>query len=412
LLAEDPLADLAPALFLDPKSGVAQSATAYYGRLRRQFLDRSLRRDFDYLRTVHAGDVGVAARSVDDRRWLVIFLDGGPMRYYAYDRSARRATFLFTENDAAAAFPLAERHAVVITTRDGLKLPADLYLPHGTITSGGEGYPRKPLPLLITVHGGPNIAYPWNSWFTNRMLQILANRGYAALRVEYRGAFGFGKQILNAGRQEWGRKMNDDMVDAANWAVRHGIADREKIGIWGWSYGGYATLAALAYTPTQFACGVALYAPTDLEAMLRDFGEPTHAWNRTGDLSTAAGRQKLHDQSPLFAVNAIARPLLLTQGGKDTIVHPYQADRFAEAMKAAGKPLTYLFYPDEPHDYNRPENWASFWAVAERFLHEHLGGRYEPPGHDLEHTSLEIRLGRELIPGLPPEGAVQGSTRP
>src|SRR5205085_5679492 len=117
---------------------------------------------------------------------------------------------------------------------------------------------------LVTVHGGPYVAYPWNSWETNRMLQLLANRGYAVLRVEYRGAVGFGKKLLNAGAREWGGKMNDSFVDAAAWAVKERITERGRVGIWGWSYGGYETVAALTFQPEVFACGVALYPPIDL----------------------------------------------------------------------------------------------------------------------------------------------------
>ena len=151
--------------------------------MRRHVLDPSLLPDFEYLRTVHQGDVGVptiGGRSVDDKTWLVVFMDGGPLRYYVYDRAARRTTFLFSESKALDALPLAHRNAEVIQTRDGLQLPADLYLPPSA-DPDGNGRPRKPLPLLLYVHGGSWGAYPWNSWFTNRCLQLLANRGAVPL---------------------------------------------------------------------------------------------------------------------------------------------------------------------------------------------------------------------------------------
>ncbi|HJT79165.1 MAG TPA: prolyl oligopeptidase family serine peptidase [Gemmataceae bacterium] len=404
MLLEDAFADLFPALMTHPKTGRVQAASAYYGRLRRHVLDPAVLPDFDYLRTVHRGDFGVptiGGRSLDDQTWLVVFMDGGPMRYYAYDRPARRATFLFSENKALDALPLARRYAEVIPVRDGLQLPADLYLPPWA-DPDVNGRPRKPLPLLLYVHGGSWGAYPWNSWSTNRCLQLLANRGYAVLRVEFRGAGGLGRKIHEAGLREWGGKMQDDLVDAADWAVEHGITTRDRTGIWGWSYGGYATLAAHTLTPDRFACGMAMYGPTDLESFIRA-GTPfsQKVWKHyIGDVATEEGRKLLRDRSPLEHVGKITRPVLLVQGGKDEIVPQDQADRFAAAMAKHKKPVTYLLYPDEPHDLRRPENWASCFAVAESFFHEHLGGRHEPISDDLKGSSVEVRVGVERVPGL------------
>jgi dipeptidyl aminopeptidase/acylaminoacyl peptidase len=403
LLFEDPVADLAPALLLHPKTGRVQTATSYYGRLRRHFLDPSIIPDFEYLRTVHRGDIATLSpfggRSLDDRIWLVIFLDGGPTRYYVYDRAARRATFLFTENRALDAYSLGRRHLEVITTRDGMDIPADLYLPARADTDG-NGRPESPLPMLIYVHGGPWAAYPWNAWFTNRTLQLLADRGYAVLRVEFRGVYGFGRKVHEAGVREWGAKMQDDLLDAADWAVSQGITTRDRIGIWGWSYGGYATLAALT-TSDRFACGLAMYAPTDLDSLIAE-GNPSAqtAWRHLiGDNTTEEGRALLRKRSPIHHVERITKPVLIAQPGKDEIVRQAQADRFVAAMQKQKKPVTYVLYPDEPHDLRRSENWVSLFAIAERFFHEHLGGRYEPVGDDL-HGSLEVRAGRELIPGI------------
>jgi dipeptidyl aminopeptidase/acylaminoacyl peptidase len=403
LLVEDPLADVAPAILLHPRSGRAQSVVSNYGRQRRHFLDPSIIPDYEYLRTVHRGDIGIltptGGRSLDDRIWLVGFLDGGPMRYYLYDRTARRATFLFTENKALDAYSLGRRHLEVITTRDGMNLPADLYLPVRS-DSDGNGRPEGTLPMLIYVHGGPWATYPWNSWFTNRVIQLLADRGYAVLRVEFRGAKGFGRKVHEAGIREWGGKMQDDLIDAADWAVKQGITTRDRIGIWGWSYGGYATLAALT-TSDRFACGMSLYGPSDLDLLIAE-GNPSAqtVWRQLiGDNTTEEGRALLRNRSPIHHVERITKPVLIAQGGKDEIVRQGHADRFTAAMQKHNKPVTYVLYPDEPHDLRRSENWVSLFAIAERFFHEHLGGRYEPVGDDL-HGSLEVRAGRELIPGL------------
>jgi dipeptidyl aminopeptidase/acylaminoacyl peptidase len=404
LLVDDSFADVLPALLFHPTTGRVQTASTYFGRLRRHFLDPTIIPDFEYLRTVQSGDIGILSpsggRSLDDRTWLVVFLDGGPNRYYVYERSARRATFLFTENKALDAYVLGRRHLEVITTRDGMELPADLYLPK-TADQDSSGRPRRPLPLLIYVHGGPWVAYPWNDWNTNRTLQLLADRGYAVLRVEFRAAIGFGRRVSDAGTREWGGRMQDDLIDAADWAIKQGLTTRERIGLWGWSYGGYATLAALA-TSDRFACGLAMYAPTELDSFIA--GAPPDAqtfWRKMiGDNKTGEGRVLLKKVSPFHYAEGFAKPVLIAQGGKDLIVPQSQADRFVAELQRYKRPVTYLLYPDEPHDFRQAETWMSLFAVAERFFHDHLGGRYEPIGDDLRDSRLDVRAGGELIPGL------------
>lgn len=400
-VAVDKVADLRSALVLHPRTGRLQAASAVYGRYRRHFFDPSIKQDFRYLNTIHSGDVGIAGRSLDDRTWLVVFQDGGPLRYYIYDRQDRNTRFLFTEQKEIEPFALARRQAVIVPTRDGLKLPGDLYLPSWTRAANGR-YLERPLPMLVYVHGGPTIAFDWNIWELNRMLQLLANRGYAVFRVEFRGVEGFGKRIREAGAREWGRKMNDDVLDAVDWAVKQGLTERNRVGIWGWSYGGYATLAALAFTPDVFACGMALYSPTDLQTMMESrSGEIRVLWRRlVGDETTVAGRAQLHSQSPLYFTDRITKPLLISHGALDLNVPRKFSDDFVAAMKRHEKPVTYVLYPDEGHDYQRKENWISLFAVAERFFHEHLGGRYEPFGDDFRGSSAQVLEGEPLIPDL------------
>ncbi|MCM3869814.1 MAG: S9 family peptidase [Pyrinomonadaceae bacterium] len=401
-IATDPLADIRIGLLLQPGTGRVQSASAVYGRVRRQFFEPSIKRDFQYLTTVHTGDVGIAGRSLDDRAWLVVFQDGGPLRFYIYDRRARKTRFLFSEQSELEPFALARRQGVVVTTRDGLKLPGDLYLPSWTRAGNGR-YLDRPLPMLVYVHGGPTIAFDWNNWLVNRNLQLLANRGYVVFRIEFRGVEGFGKRIREAGAREWGRKMNDDLVDAVDWAVKQGLTERRRVGIWGWSYGGYATLAALTFTPDVFACGMAMYQPTDLQTMMetRGAGGFRNLWRRlVGDETTEAGKALLRAQSPLYFTERITKPLLITHGAQDTNVPRKYSDDFVAEMKKHEKPVTYLLYPDEGHDYERKENWISLFAIAERFFHEHLGGRYEPFGNDLIASSVQVLEGERLIPDL------------
>lgn len=400
-IATDAVADIRSTLLLHPLTGRLQAASAVYGRYRRHFFDDSIKQDFRNLNTIHPGDVGVAGRSLDDRVWLVVFQDGGPLRYYIYDRQSRHAQFLFTDQKETEKFALAHRQAAVVPTRDGLKLPGDLYLPSWTRSANGR-YLDRPLPVLVYVHGGPTVAFDWNIWDLNRMLQLLANRGYVVFRVEFRGVEGFGKRIREAGAREWGRKMNNDLLDAVDWAVKQGLTERNRVGIWGWSYGGYATLAALTFTPDVFACGMAMYSPTDLQTMMESRSGPFRIlWRRlVGDETTVEGRAKLREQSPLYFTDQMTKPLLITHGGLDTNVPRKYSDDFVAEMKKHGKPVTYILYPDEGHDYQRKENWISLFAVAERFFHEHLGGRYEPFGADLKASSAQVLEGEPLIPEL------------
>jgi dipeptidyl aminopeptidase/acylaminoacyl peptidase len=394
MLIADPFADVLPGLLSHPKTGVVQTASSYFGRLRRHFLDPMILPDFDYLRTVAPGDIGIASpsggRSLDDRTWLVAFMNGGPTHYYAYDRTKRYAWLLFSDNKALDGYSLGHRQLEVITTRDGLKLPADLYLPNAPMRTG-ERRPAQPLPMLIYVHGGPWVAYPWNDWNTNRCLQLLADRGYAVLRVEFRGSNGLGRKVKEAGTREWGRKMQDDLIDAADWAVSQGIAARDRIGIWGWSYGGYATLAALA-TSDRFACGMAMYAPTELGSFIAEADPDAREFLRRfiGDNTTAEGRAQLKRASPIYYAETFTKPVMVVQGGKDAIVPQKQADRFVAELQKYKKPVTYLLYPDEPHDFRQPESWISLFAEAERFFHEHLGGRYEPVRSGKTGPSTEV----------------------
>jgi dipeptidyl aminopeptidase/acylaminoacyl peptidase len=402
VLATDADADIRPIAVVDRVTGRVLAATAQFDHLRRYVIDESVRSDFAVLEKHFGGPVGTIGISARDRAWLVAPLDGGPVRYHVYQRSQQSVQPLFSAYRALDRYPLAKRSARVATTRDGLRLPCHLYLPPGT-DANGDGLPDAPLPTLLFVHGGPDAAYPWDSWLTNRCLQLLANRGYAALRVEFRGAGGFGKSFMEQGWREWGGKSQQDLVDLAHWAVDQRIAQQEKIGIWGWSFGGLSTFATLAFYPDEFACGVAMYGLSDLELFARRtilFSRDTA--QRVGDPRTPDGLELLRRQSPLHSAERVTRPLLVTHGGRDVVVPKQHSDLFVSALEKHGKDVTYLVYPDEGHDYQKPESWISFWAVAERFLHKHLGGRFEPAADDFEGANLQVPAGWELIPGLEP----------
>jgi dipeptidyl aminopeptidase/acylaminoacyl peptidase len=402
VLAADADADIRPIAVVDRVTGRLLAATAQFDNLRRHVIDESVKDDFALLEKHFGGPVGTLAISAEDRAWLVAPLDGGPLRYHVYQRSRQKVQPLFSAYRALDRFPLAKRSARVATTRDGLRLPCHVYVPPGS-DADGDGLPDAPLPTLLYVHGGPDAAYPWDSWTTNRCLQLLANRGYAALRVEFRGAGGFGKSFLEQGWREWGGKSQQDLVDVAHWAVEQRIAPREKIGIWGWSFGGFSTFATLAFYPDEFACGVSMYGLSDLELFAR---RTSFIWRdtaeRIGDPRTPDGLELLRRQSPLHSAERVTRPLLVTHGGKDVITPKQHSDLFVSALEKHGKDVTYLVYPDEGHDYRQTESWISFGAVAERFLPQHWGGRFEPAADAFEGAKLEVPTGSERIPGLAP----------
>ena len=342
------------------------------------------------------------SRTLNDDYWIAAYLlDDGPVRYYRYDRARKQAQFLFSNREALEGLPLAKVHPVVIKSRDGLDLVSYYMLPlEGDRDS--PGHPSSPLPMALLVHGGP---WARDNWGYNPVYQLLANRGYAVLSVNFRGSTGFGKNFVNAANLEWAGKMHDDLVDAVQWAIEQKIADPQRVAILGGSYGGYATLAGLTFTPDTFACGVDIVGPSNLVTLLNTippYWEPqVELWaNRVGDHRTEEGRAFLTERSPLTHVDRISKPLLIGQGANDPRVKQAESEQIVQAMQDKNIPVTYALYPDEGHGFARPENNLSFFAVTEAFLAGCLGGRHEPVGSDFEGSSITVPAGAEHIPGL------------
>jgi dipeptidyl aminopeptidase/acylaminoacyl peptidase len=380
-----------------------QAAASTYDRKQWQILDVTITHDMAYLRQVSPGDIEVVSRTLNDEIWIVAYVvDDGPVRYYRYDRETRRATYLFSNRQALDGLTLAKMHAVVITARDGLELVSYLTLPVGSEHQDDPQRPATPLPMILLVHGCP---WARDAWGYNPWHQWLANRGYAVLSVNFRSSTGLGKHFINAGNHEWGAKMHDDLLDAVAWATQQGIADAARIAIMGGSYGGYATLVGLTFTPETFACGVDIVGPSNIVTLLDSI--PAY-WQpqielfakRVGDPRTEAGKAFLAERSPLSYVDRIQRPLLIGQGANDPRVKQTESDQIVQAMQAKGIPVTYALYPDEGHGFARPENNMSFNAMTEAFLAQCLGGRFEPLGEDLAGSSLTVPAGAEQIPGL------------
>jgi dipeptidyl aminopeptidase/acylaminoacyl peptidase len=401
LIFENPRADLSD-IMIHPTEKTIEAAASNYLRTEWKILDESIKPDMDYLKSITEGDVNVIDRSLDDNFWAISYVkDDGPVNYYLYDRTAKKANFLFTNRKELEGKKLSKMFPVIIKSRDGLDLISYLSLPYGS-NPDNDYKPSKPLPMVLFVHGGP---WARDSWGLNSYHQWFSNRGYAALSVNFRGSTGFGKDFTNAGNMEWAGKMHDDLIDAVNWAINEGIADKDKIAIMGGSYGGYSTLVGLTFTPDVFACGVDIVGPSNIQTLLETI--PPY-WlpminmftSRVGDHRSEEGRAFLQSRSPLTFVDKIIKPLLIGQGANDPRVKQSESDQIVNAMKEKNIPVTYVLFPDEGHGFARPENRMSFNAVAEIFLAQYLGGRYEPIGSDFEGSSIQVPTGVENIPSL------------
>lgn len=394
-LASDARADIDDVL-VDPETGKVQAFTSQYTRREWTILDKSLEADWNYLRALEEGDIGISARSEKDDRWIVSYMrDDGPVAYYLYERSARKATFLFTNRSQLENLKLAKMKPVIVTARDGLELVCYLTTPVDT--------KARDLPMVLLVHGGP---WARDNWGYNGLHQWLANRGYAVMSVNFRGSTGLGKTFMNAGNRQWAANMHNDLIDAVNWAVGEQIADPDRVAIMGGSYGGYATLVGLTFTPDYFACGVDIVGPSHIRTLLETippYWEPIKAMFeiRVGRLDEP---EFLDSISPLTKVDNIRKPLLIGQGKNDPRVKESESIQIVEAMQAKNLPVTYVMFPDEGHGFARPENNVAFFAVTEAFLSQNLGGRFEPIGSALRVSSAQVEAGSELIPGLQDAG--------
>jgi dipeptidyl aminopeptidase/acylaminoacyl peptidase len=401
VIAEDPRADIGDGM-MHPTERTPQAYNVNYLRSEWHGLTEDVQESIDFLASRLSGDFSVASRTTDDSKWIVAHdSPERPVEYYLLDRDAEALDYLFSIRSELENAPLASLEGLVLTTRDGLDMPAYLTLPTGVATDE-HGLPVEPLPLVLWVHGGP---WSREGWGYHPIHQWLANRGYAVLAPQFRGSTGFGKGYINASNREWGGTMHQDLLDAVQWAIDEGIADPERVAIMGGSYGGYSTLVGVTMTPDVFCCGVDLVGPANLVTWMENI--PPY-WvpmlpllkDRVGDYESEEGREFLMSRSPITYVDQISVPLLVGQGANDPRVVRGESDQIVETMEAKGIPVTYLVYPDEGHGFVREPNSLSFWAVTEAFLAEHLGGRMEPIGDDLEGSSMEVITGAEQIPGL------------
>ncbi|WP_456476030.1 S9 family peptidase [Oceanithermus sp.] len=366
LLAEDPRYDLPneEGLLFHPRAARPEAVAVMRDRLGWIVLDPALEPDFERLAELD-GDVYVTSRDQANRVWVVREeLDAQSPRYWVYDRSTRELTLLGDAHPALADYTLAPMQPVRYRARDGLEIEAYLTLPPGREPRG--------LPTVIFPHGGP-----WyrDVWGFDPIAQWLANRGFAVLQPNFRGSTGYGKTLLNAGNKEWGRKMQDDLTDGVRWLVEQGIADPERVAIMGGSYGGYATLAGLAFTPELYAAGVDIVGPSNLFTLLETvppYWKPMIALFHTRMGHPERDAELLRAASPLFSAEKIQAPLLIGQGANDPRVKRAESLQIVQALKEKGKPVEYVEYPDEGHGFVKAENRLDFFRKAEAFLEKHL----------------------------------------
>ena len=401
VVAEDPRADVS-SVILDPVSRELVAWASNY----LQVEWRGIGDHADEVAEISAAIPGslqfLAATS--DGRQLVVYADEPvqPGAYFLYDRDAKTARKLFDTRPELIDVGLVPMQPLEITSRDGLTLVSYLTLPPGA-DADGDGLPEAQLPMVLFVHGGP---WARDEYGYVSSHQWLANRGYAVLSVNYRGSTGFGKAFINAAVGEFAGKMHDDLIDAVNQMVESGVADPARVAIMGGSYGGYATLVGLTFTPDTFSCGVDIVGPSNLITLVESFpaywGPQLEAsWYKfVGDPADESDRAVMQSKSPLTRVADIKVPLLIGQGENDPRVTKAESDQIVAAMDERDLAVTYLNYPDEGHGFARPENRLSFFATSEAFLADCLGGAFQPIGNDFENSSVQVLHGAEYVPGL------------
>ena len=332
--------------------------------------------DWRGLSDLHPGDPAITGEDADERTWIVTFNDDrAPGATFVVDRTSGGSRFLHRSRPWLDPETLAPMTPVRISSRDGLTLRSYLTLPL-------DAEPAN-LPTVLAVHGGP---WARDGWGYHPEAQFLANRGYAVLQVNYRGSTGFGKAFRHAAEHEFAGRMHDDLIDGVRWVIDQGVADPDRIGIYGGSYGGYAALVGLTFTPEVFAAGISYVGPSSLVTLSRSFPpywRPFLAstWLRyVGDPEDPAAIADMEARSPLNRVDAIRAPLLVIQGANDPRVTRQEAEQIVGALRKRGIDVEYLVKEDEGHGFVKPENRLEAYGAIERFLARHLGGRSEHAG--------------------------------
>jgi dipeptidyl aminopeptidase/acylaminoacyl peptidase len=348
--------------------------TGYFDdRQRLYFKDKAFEKDYKFLqKKLPNREIYFDSTTADEMTWLISAVsDREPGEKYLFDRRSKKLELQYRIREKLPREALAELKPIRYKSSDGLEIPAYLALP--------KGIAPKNLPTVILPHGGP---WARDRWGYDSQTQFLANRGYAVLLPNFRGSTGYGKKFLDAGNKQWSERMQDDVTWGVKYLISQGITDPKRVGIMGASYGGYAALAGVAYTPDIYAAAVAINAQNDLISLLEAMpptmeSERIRVYKRVGDPTTAEGKAQLIRQSPLTHADKIKTPLLIVQGANDVRVKKRQADQIVISLRDRGFPVEYMVAPDEGHGFARPINIMAMLAMTEKFLAKHLGGRYQ-----------------------------------
>ena len=349
------------------------STTYEDDRVRTYWKDKDYEKDYNAIKK-QLGDrqISFGSSTADETKFVIrTFSDVDPGTVWLYDRKTKNLSTLYQVREKVDRKALSPMISIKYKSSDGLEIPAYLTIPKGST--------GKNLPLVMFPHGGP---WARDSWGYNGFAQFLANRGYAVLNMNFRGSTGYGKKFLNAGNNEWGQKMQDDITYGVKYLIAQGIADPKRVGIMGGSYGGYATLAGVAFTPDVYAGAVAIVAPSNLKTLLESVPPYWEAgrtifYTRMGNPNTPEGLAQMKRQSPLFSADKIKTPLMVVQGANDPRVNKREADQIVIALRDRNYPVEYIVAPDEGHGFARPVNNSAMVAASEKFLAKHLGGRYQ-----------------------------------
>jgi len=376
-------ADFGSAIFSDVTDELI--ATVYVADTVRIYpKNEQVAKDIDRLRQIHDGTPNVSSSTTDEAKWMVSFNSPtDPGATYLYDRETGEAEFLFRPRPWLEPAQLADVKPVSFEARDGLTVHGYLTLPVGIEPEG--------LPMVLLVHGGP---WARDNWGYQPEAQMLANRGYAVLQVNYRGSTGYGKDFYNAAVKEFAGKMHDDLIDGVQWAVEEGIANPDLVGVYGGSYGGYATLVSLTFTPETFACGVDYVGPSSLITLIESFPAYWRPFLKgtfyrfVGDPAVEADREHMKARSPLFHVDRIEDPILIVQGANDPRVTQLESDRMVVALRDRGIPVQYIVADNEGHGFSNADNRMALYHSMETFFGECLGGRVQKNVPDAIRTKV------------------------
>jgi dipeptidyl aminopeptidase/acylaminoacyl peptidase len=371
LVVEDPTYDVSSVL-INPFTYEIEAVGIERDRHEWQAMDPNIKADFEKLKHSFKGTFSLVSRDLKNQKWVIsITSDRRPTCFYLYDRATKQLELLFSTQPKLEEYDLSPMESIQYQARDGMTL-------HGYLTAP-VGYEKHDLPAVLLVHGGPWVR---DSWGLQPTVQWLANRGYVVLQINYRGSTGYGKAYLNAGNREWANKMHTDLLDGKQWLIQQKYVNPNKVAIFGGSYGGYATLVGLTFTPDAFCCGVDIVGPSNLITLIKTL--PPYWVNlkpemdlRIGNLETE--EEFLKSRSPLFKVDQITKPLLIAQGANDPRVKQTESDQIVAEMRKKQLPVEYLLFKDEGHGFAQPQNRLRFYAAAENFLARYAGGRQVPP---------------------------------